>query len=111
MYLWALYIMNENSHTQWWYHDDDIVTLGNERTNSSVFSPGQFHQNVRQNAYWLAQQTRDFEPMLGWFWANIADDGPALTHNWLNISCVLYEASLDLATDLRFLIHVHRSTG
>ena len=32
----------------------------------------------------LSQQTRDIEPMLGYCWISVADDGQLATEQWIN---------------------------
>ena len=40
-------------------------------------------------ACWVTQQTRDAEPMVTRCWAWLADDGPTLSHDWVNDWCLL----------------------
>ena len=54
--------------------------------------PSWHHQSVM----WLSplvrtgyQQTRGAGPMLGWCWASVADDGPALAQHCARASCLL----------------------
>ena len=37
----------------------------------------------------VSQQTRDIEPMLGWCWPNVGDDGPTSNQHWFNALCFL----------------------
>ena len=36
-----------------------------------------------------SQQTRDIEPMLGQYWADVVDGGLTLTQHWFSVSCLL----------------------
>ena len=37
----------------------------------------------------LPQQTRDVEPMLFWYWADVEDGGPTSKQHWFNVLCLL----------------------
>ena len=37
----------------------------------------------------IFQQTRDIEPMLVQYWADVVDGGPTSNQHWLNVSCFL----------------------
>ena len=37
----------------------------------------------------LTQQTRDIDPMLVYCWPTICDTRPTISHNWVNVSCLL----------------------